>query len=70
MAAYHRLDVGIQFHKKLKRSERTFELSAYNVYSRLNPFFYYVGYDRQGNRRLRQVSLFPIIPSVSWTWKF
>jgi CarboxypepD_reg-like domain/TonB-dependent Receptor Plug Domain len=70
MAPYHRMDVGIQFHKKLKRSERTFELSAYNVYSRLNPFFYYVGYDRQGNRRLRQVSLFPIIPSVSWSWKF
>jgi TonB dependent receptor/TonB-dependent Receptor Plug Domain/CarboxypepD_reg-like domain len=70
MAPYHRLDVGIQFHKKLKRSERTFELSAYNAYSRLNPFFYYVGYDRQGNRRLRQVSLFPIIPSVSWSWKF
>lgn len=70
MSPYHRLDIGIQFHKKLKRSERTFELSAYNVYSRLNPFFYYVGYDRQGNRRLRQVSLFPIIPSVSWSWKF
>jgi hypothetical protein len=70
MAAYHRLDIGVQFHKKLKRSERTFELSAYNVYSRQNPFFYYVGNDNQGNRRLRQVSLFPIIPSVSWTWKF
>ncbi|MCA6363586.1 MAG: TonB-dependent receptor [Bacteroidetes bacterium] len=70
MAAYHRLDIGVQFHKKLKRSERTFELSAYNVYSRQNPFFYYVGNDSQGNRRLRQVSLFPIIPSVSWTWKF
>ncbi|MCU0435272.1 MAG: TonB-dependent receptor [Bacteroidia bacterium] len=70
MAPYHRLDIGVQFHKKLKRSERTFELSAYNVYSRLNPFFYYVGYDRQGNRRLRQISLFPVIPSVSWTWKF
>lgn len=70
MAAYHRLDAGIQFHKQLKRSEQTFELSVYNLYNRKNPFFYYIGYDDQGNRRLRQVSLFPIIPSVSWNWKF
>lgn len=70
MAPYHRLDFGIQFHKRLKRSDQTFELSVYNVYNRKNPFFYYVGYDNQGNRKLRQVSLFPIIPSVSWNWKF
>lgn len=70
MAAYHRLDFGIQFHKKRKRCEQTFELSAYNVYNRRNPYFYYIGSDNQGNRRLRQISLFPIIPSVSWSWKF
>lgn len=70
MAPYHRLDIAIQFHKQKKRVEQTFELGVYNVYNRHNPFYYYVGYDRQGNRRLRQVSLFPIIPSVSWNWKF
>jgi len=58
MAAYHRMDVGIQFHKKMKRWERTFELSFYNLYNRKN------------QRKLRQVSLFPIIPSVSWNIKF
>ncbi|HLG02877.1 MAG TPA: TonB-dependent receptor [Bacteroidia bacterium] len=70
MAAYHRLDAGIQFHRKKKRFEQTFEFSVYNVYNRKNPFYYYVGYDNAGNRKLRQVSLFPIIPSVSWNWKF
>jgi len=71
MAAYHRMDVGIQFHKKKKRVERTFELSFYNVYNRKNPFYYYVGYDRYTNvRKLKQVSLFPVIPSVSWNYKF
>lgn len=70
MAAYHRMDVGVQFHKKLKHSEQTFELSVYNLYNRHNPFYYYVGYDNNGNRVLKQVSLFPIIPSVSWNWKF
>lgn len=71
MAPYHRMDLGIQFHKKMKYWERTFELSAYNLYNRKNPFFYYIGYNSNGTeRRLKQVSLFPLIPSVSWTIKF
>jgi hypothetical protein len=71
MAPYHRMDVGIQFHKQMKRWERTFEVSFYNLYNRKNPFFYYIGYDNNSNvRRLKQVSLFPLIPSVSWTIKF
>ncbi len=71
MAPYHRMDIGIQFHKKLKRCIRTFEFSVYNVYSRQNPFFYYTEYNYNFRRsRLMQVSLFPIIPSVSWSYKF
>jgi hypothetical protein len=72
MAPYHRADVGVQFTKKKKNRERIFEVSVYNVYNRKNPFYYYVGYSDkdQTKRVLRQVSLFPIIPSVSWTVKF
>lgn len=74
MKAYHRLDVGVQFHKKLKRGERTFEISFYNFYNRKNAFFYYIGDEQtfQGNYKtvLKQVSLFPIIPSISYTFKF
>lgn len=71
MSPYHRMDIGIQFHKKLKRCVRTFEFSLYNVYSRQNPFFYYINYDQASKKnKLMQVSLFPILPSVSWTYKF
>ncbi|HLP10694.1 MAG TPA: TonB-dependent receptor [Flavobacteriales bacterium] len=72
MAAYHRADIGAQFTKKKKNRERIFEVSVYNFYNRKNPFYYYVGYsDTDQNKRvLKQVSLFPIIPSVSWTVKF
>lgn len=71
MAPYHRLDFGVQFHKKTKWGERTFEASVYNVYNRKNPFYYYVGYNDAGTqRKLKQVSLFPVLPSVSWTFKF
>jgi len=71
MAPYHRLDVGIQFHKKLRRYERTIEVSVYNLYNRHNPFFYFIGYEDYTNKRvLKQISLFPIIPSISWNIKF
>lgn len=70
MAPYHRMDVGIQFTKKMRWWVRTWEISAYNVYNRYNPFFYYIGTDNRGNTRLKQVTLFPFIPSVSWNIKF
>jgi hypothetical protein len=70
MPAYHRLDLGINFHKKLKRFERTWSLGVYNAYSRRNPFYLYIGYNKWNERVIKQVSLFPIIPSVSYSFKF
>jgi hypothetical protein len=70
MGAYHRLDLGVQFIKKLKRCTRVFELSFYNAYNRKNPFFYYIQTNDNGEQVLMQFSLFPIIPAVSWSWKF
>ncbi len=71
MSPFHRLDFGIQFHKKLKRCIRTFEFSVYNVYCRQNPYFYYTEFDQVSNKnKLMQLSLFSIMPSVSWSYKF
>jgi hypothetical protein len=71
MAPYHRLDLAVQFHKIRKRYERIFELGVYNAYNRANPFYYQTRTDHRTNiTKLEQVSLFPIIPSISWTWKF
>jgi hypothetical protein len=70
MAPYHRFDISAQFVKDLKRTKRTFEVGLYNAYNRRNPYFYYISSDVQGNNVLKQVSLFPILPSVSWTYAF
>jgi outer membrane cobalamin receptor len=73
MAPYHRLDLGIQFHKEKKWGERIWEISVYNVYNRKNPFFYQLRYVSNGSRSstfLQQFSLFPIIPSFSYSFKF
>ncbi len=69
MAAYHRMDISIQFHKQLKTFERTWEISVYNLYNQKNPFFYYVSYGTNQNK-LKQVTLFPVIPSISYSLKF
>ena len=70
MAAYHRLDVGVQFVRKKRKTIRTWDVGLYNAYCRANPYYYYVGHDDSGNITLRQVSMFPIMPSVSWSIKF
>lgn len=77
MPSYHRLDVGVNFHKEMKRGVRTFSLSVYNLYNRQNPFMVYRSnrftYTLNGTRynsALVQLSLFPIIPSFSYTFKF
>lgn len=70
MPSYHRLDLGINFHKKTKFGSRTWSFGIYNAYNRQNPFFLNFTYDEQGNRRLQQNSLFPLLPSFSYQFEF
>ncbi|MFV0265873.1 MAG: TonB-dependent receptor plug domain-containing protein [Draconibacterium sp.] len=82
MPSYHRMDVSMNFHKQKKHGIRTWSVSLYNAYSRQNPFYLYWGSERMGaynqngkyyetsKPALKQVSLFPIIPSISYTYKF
>lgn len=70
MAAYHRMDISINRHKKKKWGRVTWSFGAYNVYSRQNPYFLYFKTNNLGVTQLRQVSLFPFIPSISYNFKF
>lgn len=70
MPPYHRLDLGVNFKKLKKHGIRTWSVGAYNAYNRKNPFFLRFGYDINGDKALYQYSLFPIIPSVSYTFDF
>jgi len=78
-AAYHRLDFGAQFIDQVtlfnKKVERVIDLSIYNAYNRKNPFFYfweqeYNEADGSSKYVLNQMSLFPIIPSLSLSYRF
>ena len=69
MLAYHRLDIGLQLIKAKTRGTRTWSFGLYNAYNRLNPMFYY--YKTEGTKiKLYGLTLFPILPSVSYTRTF
>ncbi|MFT7376646.1 MAG: hypothetical protein ACI88Z_000467 [Sphingobacteriales bacterium] len=72
--AYHRLDLSFRSTKKKKRGTQTWEYGLYNAYSRANPFYYtYISSDLgfgDAVPKLHRISLFPIIPSVSYSYKF
>ncbi|MCI4668674.1 MAG: TonB-dependent receptor [Bacteroidia bacterium] len=78
MQAYHRLDLGVNFTKKKRWGERTWSFGVYNAYNRLNPFVYYFQTvftnEPDGSfsqeQKLRKLTLFPIIPSISYQFKF
>lgn len=58
-----------------KRFRSSISMSIYNLYNRQNPYFVYVDTDGSASGGdfqigLKQVSLFPIIPSVTWNFKF
>ncbi len=72
MRDYHRLDVGLSWRKEVRRGLRTWQWSVYNLYNRQNPYFYYFdSVPQQPDRQtLKQVSLFPLMPAVSYQLDF
>lgn len=78
LPAYHRLDLSATFtpsHKPGKKFHTNWVFSLYNSYSRLNPYFIYFNqegspYDGTLKIEARKVSLFPVIPAVTWNFKF
>jgi len=75
---YHRLDLGMVYKLRPSRigGERDLTFSIYNAYNRRNAYFIYFeqtrdkATDQVTGYRARQVSLFPLIPSVTYNFKF
>ena len=70
MPNYHRMDISLNWHKPLRHGSRTINVSVYNVYNHLNPYLLYPETSWNGKNQLTQLSIFPIIPSISYLWKF
>lgn len=79
MPSYHRADFSITWYPKSKKKKRkiqeSWNFSIYNLYNRKNPYFIYFDVDGnvlEGNVVInaKQVSLFPMLPSITWNFKF
>ena len=78
LAPYHRVDFSANYFPKPKKERKiktSWAFGIYNAYSRLNPYFIY--FDQSGSPldgtlkvQAKQVSLFPIIPSVTLNFKW
>ncbi|MPL99660.1 hypothetical protein SDC9_45880 [bioreactor metagenome] len=79
MPSYHRADLSLTWYpkskKKTKKIEESWNFSIYNLYNRKNPYFIY--FDVEGDVlagsasiTAKQVSIFSILPSVTWNFKF
>jgi len=75
--SYHRLDLSATYtpqHQKKRRWEGSWAFSVYNAYNRKNPYFLYV--DNSGNVSsgikvaVYQVYILPILPAITYNFKF
>lgn len=78
LPAYHRLDIGVNIYRRLSKGRvGIWNISLYNAYSRMNPIAInkngvenIYGESGKWTTRFQTLSIFPIIPSVSYTYKF
>ena len=78
MPAYTRSDLGVVWKWRTKRLENDLTLSVYNATDRRNPYFIYIDAETQESPlgeiptriKAKQVSLFPVLPSITWNFKF
>ena len=77
--SYQRLDLVANFHKQKKHGERIFSINIYNTLCHNNPFIVYpheyevetgIAGETKKVKTLRQICIFPIIPTLSWQYKF
>jgi hypothetical protein len=67
----HRLDLSATYTKKKRLWTKSWTFSLYNAYNQQNPFFYTIVTDREKQERyLAEVSILPILPSVTYAIKF
>jgi hypothetical protein len=80
LPAYNRLDLSLVWKFKPKWGKSDLTLSVYNVYDRLNPYIIYIDIPTAATNSkslnipsgvtVQQISLFPIIPSLTYNFKF
>ncbi|MEJ5245262.1 MAG: TonB-dependent receptor [Bacteroidota bacterium] len=72
LPAFHKLDVNFLHHFEWFSLPWTVSLNIYNAYNRRNPFAWYISTDYDGTtetKKLKQLTLFPLIPTIGLSFK-
>ena len=77
LPAYHRLDIGISLYKKHSNERQSiWNFGLYNAYSRMNTIaitkngLEKISKANQWTTKFKTLGLLPVIPSISYTFKF
>ena len=78
----HRLNLSLNYTRQKRHGQAVWSLGVYNAYNNMNPNFVFAGYygdygkDADGNKvfrkkqELTKITILPILPSISYTYKF
>lgn len=67
---YHRLDINLTLKKQKKNAHIEWNFSVLNLYNRKNPYYYYYDYNSKSELSLHSLTIFPILPSISYSYSF
>lgn len=72
--SFHKLDIAFsRQHKTFRNHDAFFSIGIYNMYNRANPYMYYIQTEGTGTYArpaLKSVSIFPILPNISYLIRF
>lgn len=67
---YDRLDITLRISNEFEWGSQVISLGVYNVYNKQNPYYFFIDFDTQTDFSLKQVTIFPILPNISYALKF
>jgi len=65
---YHRLDIGLNRSKQLKKGVRNWSINVYNAYNHQNAYYLFYKKNEDGSIRLYQRSFFPILLNIGYSY--
>jgi hypothetical protein len=66
----HRLNLSVNLHRIRKNHESVWTFSVYNAYNQMNPNFVFSKTNNKGELVIKKMTILPILPSVSYSYKF
>ena len=74
MRAFHKLDIAFnRTYLTKKKHTANLSIGLYNVYNRANPAYYFIDNKKTDGVYypvLKSISMFPVLPSFTWSMKF